>query len=368
MTPPESIYRDVVEEQSELIRRFRPDGRLTFVNGAFCRFYEKSREELIGANFRDLLPDDEREAIIRQIYSLTPDNPEIVTEPSYARSDGRVHVLQYVTRAIFDASGAVVEYQSVGRDVTAQKEAELARTEARRAMERAARVTTLAVIGGGIAHEINQPLSAIRLLTASALILQDRPEPPREEVTRKLRDIAAQVDRIDAIVNHLRQHLRERDPVAGGPGNLGAAANAAISLVASQLRARAIRLTTDIANDLPPVVGASIRFEELVLNLVSNAMQALEGADQPDKRVDVTVAANPSGKVILTVSDNGPGFDPGLETSLFEPFFTTKQTGASMGLGLSIVRTIVNAAGGSITAKNRPGGGAIFRVCLPPAG
>lgn len=367
MTPRDAIYRAVVEDQSELIRRFRPDGRLTFVNGALCRFYGKTREELVGTPFQDLLAPAEREAIVGQVFSLTPEQPEIVTEPTFVRADGRTAVVQYVTRAIFDAAGQVVEYQSVGRDVTAQREAEATLAEARRAMEKASRVTTLAVIGGGIAHEINQPLSAIRLLAASALLLQERPEPPRDEVTRMLRDIAAQVDRIDAIVNHLREHLRHNQASPGGPCDLGRAARSALSLVGGQLRARGIRLTEAIAPDLPPVMGAAIRFEELVANLLANAMQALEPAPPTGGEIELAIAAEAPDRVVLTVADNGPGFDPALAEHLFEPFFSTKPPGASMGLGLSIARTIVQAAGGSITASNRPEGGACLRVSLPTA-
>ncbi|OLN25213.1 Sensory box histidine kinase [Desulfovibrio sp. DV] len=365
MTPADSIYRAVVEDQTELIRRFRPDGRLTFVNGAFCRFYEKTRPELLGSHFSELLPAAEREAVVSRIYALTPAEPEVVTEPSYTGRDGRVRFLQYVTRAIFSDAGEVVEYQSVGRDITVQKEAELTLAEARRAMERAARVTTLAVIGGGIAHEINQPLSAIRLLAASARILEERGSPPPGEMARLLGEIAAQVDRIDAIVNHLRQHLRRQSALPAGPCDPGAAVTAALALVEAQVRARDIRLTSRIEADLPPVDGPSIRIEELVINLVDNARQALARAAGPDREITVAVAREGPGRVALTVADTGPGFDPALAATLFEPFFTTKPAGSSMGLGLSIVRTIVDAAGGSVTAENRPGGGALFRVSLP---
>lgn len=367
MTPPDSIYRAVVEDQTELIRRFRPDGRLTFVNGAFCRFYGKNREELLGAAFQDLLDAGEREAIVGQIYSLSPEQPEIVTEPRYTSADGRTRFVQYVTRAIFDAAGNAVEYQSVGRDITAQRQAEATLAEARAAMERASRVTTLAVIGGGIAHEINQPLSAIRLLAASALILQERPDAPKGEVTRMLRDIAAQVDRIDAIVNHLREHLRHKQTGAAEPCDLGRAVRDALSLVGGQARSRGIRLSCALDPDLPPVTGTCIRFEELVANLVVNAIQALEEAKTPEKTIRIRAAVPSPGTVELTVADNGPGFPPGQAENLFEPFFSTKSPGSSMGLGLSIARTIVQAAGGSITAEERPEGGALLRVALPAA-
>lgn len=365
MTEQDSIYRSVVEDQTELIRRFRPDGRLTFVNRAFCRFYGESAEVLLASKFQDLLAPEEREEIARQVFSLSPDKPEIRTEPSFTDVDGAVHYVQYVTRAIFDAEGNAVEYQSVGRDVTAQRQAEATLAEARSAMERASRVTTFAVIGGGIAHEINQPLNAIRLLSASALLLEDRAEAPNKGVVRLLKKISGQVDRIDSIVNHLREHLRNNQTVAGDLCNLGETVQSALSLVNAQMLARGITMELSVAPDLKPVAGTCIRFEELVMNLTANAMQALEDTDVAQKTISIKVVPLGSDSVELSVADNGPGFDSKLAEELFEPFYSTKSPGSSMGLGLSIVRTIVQSAGGSVVAENRPEGGALFRVILP---
>ncbi|WP_320173386.1 ATP-binding protein [Maridesulfovibrio sp.] len=361
----DSIYRSVVEDQTELIRRFRPDGKLTFVNSAFCRFYGMSADELLTSHFQELLHPDERERIVRMLYSLTPENPEIVTEPSFTDAAGEVHHVQYVTRAIFDDDGNVVEYQSVGRDVTAQRQAEATLEEARSAMERASRVTTFAVVGGGIAHEINQPLNAIRLLAASALLLKDRSENPDKKIVRILQNIAGQVDRIDSIVNHLREHLRNNQTVTGELCNLGKAVQSALSLMRAQMVARGIGLELTVDPEIKLVVGTCIRFEELVMNLVANAMQALETCDTCQKTISIRVVPQGADSVELSVADNGPGFDPKLAEELFEPFFSTKSPGSSMGLGLSIVRTIVQSAGGSVVAENRPEGGALLRVILP---
>lgn len=368
MTSSNSIYQAVVEEQTEFIRRFRPDGRLTFVNSALCRFYGKTAEELLQYNFVDLLSEEERDSIVEQVYSISPDNPEIITEPSYRGADGRMHFVQYVTKGIFDEHGNVIEYQSVGRDMTTQRQAEATLAEARIAMEKASRVTTLAVIGGGIAHEINQPLNAIRILTASAQLLAERSKTVDADLNRVLKDIAAQVDRIDSIVNHLREHLRQNQSTASGRCDLGSAVQSALSLINAQIAAKGIRLEVNIAPELPKVSGTAIRFEELVANLVANAMQALEGSDREQKTIWIDVTANGNDEVTLTVLDNGTGFKQELAEKVFEPFFSTKPSGSSMGLGLSIVQTIVQAAGGAIAASNHDQGGALITVTLPAAG
>lgn len=363
-----SIYQAVVEEQTEFIRRFSPDGKLTFVNSALCRFYGKTSEELLASNFKDLLDLEERDSIVHLVESISPENPEIVTEPRYRCTDGRMHFVQYVTKGIFDENGRIIEYQSVGRDVTAQREAEATLNEARIAMAQASRVTTLAVIGGGIAHEINQPLNAIRILTASAQLLAERSDHAETELSRMLGDIASQVDRIDSIVNHLREHLRQNQCPTSGSCDVGNAVHSALSLINAQVSARGIMLNVNISPDLPLINGTAIRFEELVANLVANAMQALDGIEREQKSIQIDVTSSDSGVVKLIVSDNGPGFEAGLTEKMFEPFFSTKSSGTSMGLGLSIVRIIVQAAGGSITASNRPEGGALITVTLPSAG
>ncbi|HWR07435.1 PAS domain S-box protein, partial [Sporomusa sp.] len=204
----EARYRVVVEDQVDLIRRILPDGRLTFVNSAFCRYFGKSMNEIIGENFIHFVPPAHRESILRMFNLLSPENPVAFSEYQFGTADGNRWV-QWNNRAIFNAVGDIVEYQSVGRDITSQKEAEIRIAEARAAIERAARVTTLAIIGGGIAHEINQPLNAIRLLAETILLRhQSKGKLPVGEVIKSVLNISQQVDRIDNIVNHLRSFLR----------------------------------------------------------------------------------------------------------------------------------------------------------------
>ncbi|RYD01428.1 hypothetical protein N752_31015 [Desulforamulus aquiferis] len=126
-------YQAVVEDQIEFIRRFRPDGTLTFVNSAFCKYYGKSMEALLGQNFMDLFPVEDRDTVKRQIFSLNKDHPVAIAERRFIRPNGEVVWQQWTNRAIFNEQGQIVEYQSVGRDITNQKQVEerLKRSEAR---------------------------------------------------------------------------------------------------------------------------------------------------------------------------------------------------------------------------------------------
>lgn len=361
----EARYRAVVEDQTDLIRRFTPDGRLTFVNPAFCRYYGRSEEELLGTDFLRLIHPEDREMVRRQLTALSPENPTTVTEARIPRPDGTVGWVHFVNRGIFDAGGRLVECQSVGRDVTAQKEAEARIAEAREAVNRAARMTTLAIIGGGVVHEINQPLNAIRVLAETGLCLLAQPGPlPAEEIVAVLSRISRQVDRIDSIVNHLRDVLKNRREQRYEYCDLNEVVDRALLLMDNRIQAHGIRLRLQKAHHLPRVLGYSVNLEEVVLNLLNNAVQALDEVDWPRKEISVRTWADD--RVHLEVADNGPGFDPAVRDRVLEPFFTTK-SGSSLGMGLPIVKAIVENADGRLELADAPGGGAVVRVSLPIA-
>lgn len=358
-------YRAVVEDQTDLIRRFTPDGRLTFVNPAFCRYFGRSEEELLGTDFIRLIHPEDREVVHRQLAVLSPENPTTVTEARIPRPDGGVGWVQFVNRGIFDAEGRLVECQSVGRDITAQKEAEARIAEAREAVNRAARVTTLAIIGGGIVHEINQPLNAIRVLAETGLCLLVQADPPQaDEIVAILSRISRQVDRIDSIVNHLRDVLKNSRNQRYEYCDLNEVVERALLLMDNRIQAHGIRLRLEKADQLPKVFGYSVNLEEVVLNLLNNAMQALDEVDWPHKEIAVRTWADD--RVYLEVADNGPGFDPAIRERVLEPFFTTK-SGSSLGMGLPIVKAIVENADGRLELADAHGGGAVVRVSLPIA-
>ncbi|GAB6179884.1 hypothetical protein JCM14036_12030 [Desulfotomaculum defluvii] len=360
----EARYRAIVEDQVELIRRFKPDGTLTFVNGSFAKFVGRPVEEIIGQDFMSFIRSDDREEIRKKIFSLTPENPVAITEPRFVGNQRSIHWAQWVNRAILNDQGEIIEYQSVGRDITAQKEAEFKIAEARKATERASRVATLAVIGGGIAHEINQPLNAIKVLAETILYLfKNMNEVPIEEIIKSVINISRQVDRIDSIVNHLRSFLKYSQSFDYKPCDMNNVVENSLSLVNNQILSRRIKVTKNLKAD-SPVCGCSVRFEEVVLNLLMNAVQALEPCEWEQKEIVINTWVEDR-KVHLTVSDNGPGIDPEIAQRIFEPFFSTKDASNSMGLGMSIVHSIVLSSNGTISVDNNPTGGAIIQITFP---
>ena len=357
----EARYRAVVESQTDCIYRCTPEGEIIFVNDAFCRFYNVQKEGVSGLNLATFLGPAGLEILDQQQCLLTLNNPIETSQLRYVRPDGGMRWIEYVTQAFYDDRERITEYQAVGRDITAQKEAEVAISEAREAIDRASRVMTLAVIGGGIAHEINQPLNSIRVLAETGLLLCQT-NGSMINIMQSMRDVSGQVDRIDAIVNHLRSFLRTSQLHEYVPCNINDVVEISLSHMVNQLFSRSITVKKELTPELPNVNGSFVRFEEVVLNLLMNAMQALDSQDRQKKEIVIRTWVDEY--VNISISDNGPGIDPEICDRIFEPFFSTKKMGDSMGLGLSIVESIVTSYNGSIKAMNNTEGGTLIQVSL----
>lgn len=245
-------------------------------------------------------------------------------------------------------------------DVTARREAERARRASRDALRRNERLSAIASLLAGVAHEINNPLAVV---AAQSLLLAEEAEgTPLAERAEKVRLAAERCGRIVAsLLASARQKPPRRDPI-----DLAHAVEAGLDLTVETARAAGIELAVDIARDLPPLRGDADQMAHLVGNLVGNARAALaaqEGGRLPRR---IAVALRQDGKwAVLRVSDNGPGVPEPLRERVFDPFFTTKPDGEGTGVGLALCRTIAKAHGGSIAVEETPGGGATFVVRLP---
>ena len=219
----------------------------------------------------------------------------------------------------------------------------------------------------GMAHELNQPLTAIGMMAENGLSLIEEGAPP-EAVAAKLDRIREQVKRAAALVNHMRVFGRKPDNLPA-PVLVPAVIDGALSVLATRLNEASIAVTVAIDGDLPPVIGHLVLLEQVLVNLLANAADAIEARQPPlpaDRRTIEVRAGFASGMVDINVADHGGGIDPDILARLFEPFFTTKAVGRGTGLGLSICYGIVSDMGGVISARNE-GDGSVFQVRLSPA-
>jgi two-component system, NtrC family, C4-dicarboxylate transport sensor histidine kinase DctB len=238
------------------------------------------------------------------------------------------------------------------------------RTEARlRATQnelvQAGKLAALGQMSAAIAHEINQPLAAIRTFMASTRIFAQRGE--LSQVARNLDLITDLAERMASITGHLKTFARKSEPGHREQVAVERAVERTLALLASQIRAAGVRIEQDIAPGLV-ITGHAVQLEQVILNLIGNALDAVAEEDEPWIRIRVRSTAD---QVSIAVADNGHGISPREIDRIFDPFFTTKPLGKGLGLGLSISYGIVQDFGGQIHAVNRPEGGAELTVELP---
>ncbi|MGV1684427.1 ATP-binding protein [Sphingopyxis sp. NJF-3] len=228
----------------------------------------------------------------------------------------------------------------------------------------AARIATLGELTSSIAHEVNQPLAAIMTNAETSLRWLARPEPDIGKVQQLTTRIATSARRADDIVQRIRSMAVKQAPEST-PLALNDVVRESLLFVHHEIERRAIRVTTDYARRLPLVIGDRIQLQQVVVNLLINAVQAVEGLDEAEREILVATGTEPGDCAILSLQDNGPGIAPENLDRIFDGFFTTKAQG--MGIGLAICQSIVTAHGGALSASNRAEGGAEFRVALPRA-
>jgi PAS domain S-box-containing protein len=351
----EQRYREVVESQTELVCRYLPDTTLTFVNEAYCRFFGRPREELIGRKFLDLIPDSAQVATLRHIASLLKEPRVCAYEHEVVAANGTFRWQEWVDYVVVASDGRVVELQGIGRDITDRKQAE-------RASHRLAdRLTAIGELTASIAHEINQPLSAILAnADAAELLLEAGPE-RLDEVRQILCDIRKDNLWASEVIRRVRELLHKR-PLERQPLELNEVVSEVLQLLGAEATRRTVTVETELAPGLPAVHGDRVQLQQVLQNLLLNGMDAM--ADVPPFRRRLLVrTARHATCVEVAVTDSGHGFDPAELPRLFESFFTTKKDG--LGIGLSIVRSIVEAHGGRIWAENRSEGGATFHFTVP---
>lgn len=356
--------RGVIEDQTEFIVRWLPNGKRTFVNSSYCRYFGKSEQELVGESFLPLIVDDDREEVLGRVARLTPDNPTVVYEHRVARPDGSIGWMQWSDRALYDSEGKVVEYQSVGRDVTDLKETQeqLARQQVE--LAHVSRLSLMGEMVASIAHEIGQPLHVISTFAAAIRkSLKGDETTGIEQIAEWVDQIAAQVARSDAIIRRLRNFVRLR-PEDKKPLRIAELVRESVLLIAPDTRNRHVQVEVEVPNELAEVLGDRVQLEQVLVNLLRNAAEAMSARPRDERTIHVT-AKQTDRRVQLAVRDSGEGIPVELLETCFDPFHTTKPEG--MGMGLAISRRIVEMHGGHLWAERNGDDGMTFHLELPIA-
>jgi two-component system sensor kinase FixL len=246
-------------------------------------------------------------------------------------------------------------------DVTARREAENQLHAARTELAHVARVATLGELTVSIAHELNQPLAAVVTNGGAGLRWLKRDVPDLEKVQSSMVGMIADAQRASDIIKNLRA-LSVKAPPKPIHINLNEVLDETVALVRREIDINQVNLRFDLAADLPEVKGDRVQLQQVILNLLLNAIQAMAHAAGNTRKLLIETFAEERA-ALVKIHDNGPGLTPETRKKLFSPFYTTKPDG--MGMGLSICRSILTAHGGSISASSEPGAGTTFEFTIP---
>ncbi len=334
--------------------------RILDVNERALEIYGYEEKELIGNSFMDLGAYQYPEGVLAAKGEEPSARSSVYPKVKHYKRDGTPFYVNVY--AIQSRRSGMYGIVAVTVDITESlaKESQLIQ---------ASKMSTLGEMASAVAHELNQPLSAIQIgadLIANVVQQDGKGWEDMPEVSRHMKE---QVDRAVHIINHLREFGRKAD-IQKEKVNINKPIEGVFTLLGQQLRLRGIKVVLDLKEDLPPIMGDTNRLEQVFINLVVNARTSMEAKKGEFARGEVesvlTVRSfREDGRVVVTVTDTGTGISDAVKDKIFEPFFTTKEVGKGTGLGLSITYGIVKDYDGTIEVESEPGRGSTFKLTFP---
>jgi two-component system sensor kinase FixL len=351
----------IVEFSNDAIVSIDLNGVVTSWNHAASCMFGYEKEEIVGRKAALLFPPDrlhEEDEILKRI-----ENGESVAQYETVRlsKDGTQRQVSLRASPIVDVHGKIMGVSKIIRDITAQKQAQEELRVLQAEMVHLSRWNMMGMMAASLAHELNQPLTAIiNYVRATRRMLGDDPGTAK---AREFLDKAADETKLaGGIVRALREFIQKRE-TSRKPEDLNSVLEDGLALSLYVDSADKAKIGKKLAPGLPPVLVDRVQIQQVLLNLVRNAFEAMH--DDPNGRVGIETGPGEAGWLQVTVSDTGPGLPPQIAAQLFQPFQTTKQKG--MGVGLSICQMIVESHGGRIWAEPNTPRGVIFRFSLPVA-
>jgi len=356
-------YQLLYQQANDIILIIRPDGQIIEANPAAIRTYGYSREALLTMSVNaDFEPDPHITADMNRFIDIASDKIDILWETQHHTHNGVTFPVEvsFVSAAL----GGEQVFFSMIRDISDRKQAELHKLQVKETLAQAEKLSSLGRMAASISHEINQPLNSIKVITDSIKFWERKgisAEVP--ELFSAIENISAQSDKIDKVIKHVRAFLHGKNEALLTPCKINSIVESSTNFLESQLRSNGIKLHRNLAAGSPMVLATPTGLEEIIINLVINAQNALKALKNNNKSIAITTEWNEK-LIIMTVTDNGPGIAAPIKNQIFEPFFSTRES-EGMGLGLAIVKSVITSYNGHISASTNEQGGATFRVELP---
>ena len=365
------LYRNLAEREARIRRLvdsniigifiWNIDGQIIEANDAFLQMVGYDREDLASGrvNPTDMTPMEWRERDARTVAEAKATGTVQPFEKEYFRKDGsRIPVLIGVT-ALDDKRD-----QGVGfvLDLTERKRASETLREMQMALTHTTRIATMGQLTASIAHEVSQPISATIIYARAGLRWLAAAPPDLDEVRQALKGIVQEGERAGDVLGRIRG-LVKKGPTRKDVIAINDVIVDVIALTRSELLSRRVSLQTDLATDFPRIEGDRVQLQQVILNLILNAVEAMGDNNEAARELWISSKMDGENRVLVAVRDTGSGLDPSRVDRLFEPFYTTKAEG--MGIGLSLSRTIIEAHGGRLWAGANEPRGAIFQFTVP---
>jgi len=358
----EERFRLMYEESPIGYQSLDSEGRFVDVNQAWLSLLGYEKEEVLGRSFANFLASGFPELFMERFpcFKAAGEVSDVAFE--MVKKDGGHIDVEIDGRIGYNPDGSFRRTHCVLHDVTERKKSEKELEQHRAELAHAWRVSTMGEMASGIAHELNQPLCAILNYASACARIMKRQTDESGEIGNALQEISSQADRAGNIIRRLRTMVAK-----GKPRQSTVCINEVIEEVLemekTEARDKKITIHKELADNLPSVFSDPVQIEQVVLNIVRNAFDAMENT-APDKRqVTIHTSVGEGNSIEVAVSDTGMGLSPEVEQKLFEPFFTSKANG--LGVGLSLSRSIIEAHGGKLWAQPHKDGGATFKFTLP---
>ncbi|UVF22527.1 AAA family ATPase (plasmid) [Microvirga terrae] len=373
------LYKDLAEREARIRRLVDADvigiviwdldGRLLDANDAFLRMVQYTREDVAaGMRWFDMTPPEWQEAhVLEEAEELKTTGMMKAREKEFFRRDGsRVPVL--IGAACFDEPpdqgvAYILDLSERKRAEAEARESERRYREVQLELAHANRVTTMGQLTGSIAHEVNQPIAATVISAQAALRWLGRQPPDLDEVRQLLAQIVKNGARAGEVIHRIRA-LIKKAPAQQDVLAINGPIREVIELTRTEAMKSRVSVTAELAENLPLICGDRVQLQQVMLNLIVNAIEALSGVHEGAREVVIRTEQDGAGDVLVSVRDTGPGLDAQGIEQVFEAFYTTKASG--MGMGLSICRSIIEAHGGRLWASPNEPRGARLQFTLPP--
>jgi two-component system sensor kinase FixL len=359
-----AFLRQVIDIDPNFIFAKDREGRFTLVNQAVADAYGTTVEDLIGKTDADFNSNHDEVAFFHRMDLEVMDSlkERFIAEEHLTDAQGNLRWLQTVKRPIIGKDGSANQILGASTDITLRKNAEAELQRNRQELAHVTRISTMGELAASLAHELNQPLTAILSNAQAAQRFIAANPPDLEEVREILKDIVQDDSRASDVIQRMRALVKKED-VAFAPLNLAEVIHDVARLVHSDAVLLNVDVALELNSSLPLARGDRIQMQQVVLNLMLNAFDAMKDGPVNERRVVLQMEQDGPGAVRVAVRDRGIGLNGDSLDQIFQPFYTTKRDG--LGMGLSISRSIIEDHGGRLWAENNPDRGVTFYFTVP---